>query len=49
MYEVILIDGTRHYITDTTLYEIFGERNYLKTSKGEFINRDHIMMTIYKI
>lgn len=48
MYEVIMIDGSKHNVCDLTLYDVFGELNYIKTTTGTYLNRNQIVSVTYK-
>ena len=48
MYEIILKDRSKYTVNDMTLYTIFGERKYIKTIGGVYVNIDYIMVVIYR-
>lgn len=48
MYEVVMIDGSKHTVYDVTVYKVFGELNYIKTANGTYLNRNHIVFVTYK-
>ena len=47
MYDVVMSDGSKHQVYDLTLYEVFGELNYIKTVNGTYLNRNHILYATY--
>ena len=47
MYEVVMSDGSKYQVYDLTLYEVFGELNYIKAIDGTYLNRKHILYAKY--